>query len=123
MSLLTRCIYATSYIVGLSLVAIASVAFAAENDGSTKDAANIHSANPGATGIGTSKPVNKLDVSGDLSVSGDINFPGRDFQILGGGVMLWPGRLRFGAGGGAESGLGQWRGMVRAQPGGNMEIL
>jgi hypothetical protein len=96
---------------------------AAEPEAWAKDGPNIHSTNPGAVGIGTSTPENKLDVSGNLGVSGDINFPGRNFQLQGGGEMVWPGRVRFGAGGGEGAGLDKWRGMVRAQPGGNMEIV
>jgi hypothetical protein len=123
MSPLKKYTYASSLIVVLCLVATGSPALAEDNEVWKKDGPNIHTTNPGAVGIGTNTPENKLDVAGNLGVGGDINFSGKDFQILGGGVLLWPGRLRFGAGGGEGQGLDQWRGMVRAQPGGNMEIL
>jgi hypothetical protein len=86
------------------------------------DGPNIFSTNSGAVGIGTQSPSNKLEVAGNLGVAGDINFPGREFRIGGGGSLEWPGRVRFGAGGDGV-GLPPWNGHTRAQPGGNLEIL
>lgn len=86
------------------------------------DGSNVYSALRGNVGIGTSTPVNKLDVAGDLGVTGDINFPDRGFRIGGGGLLEWPGRVRFGAGGNGP-GLPPWNGKMRAQPGSNIEIL
>jgi hypothetical protein len=91
-------------------------------DAWTIDGPNIYTTNSGGVGIGTNSPDNKLDVAGNLGVSGDINFPGRGFRIGGGGALEWPGRVRFGAGGDGP-GLPAWRGRMRAQPGSNMEIL
>lgn len=117
---LNRCSFVLSIFVCVALVVRAQ---SAEPETWAKDGPNIHSTNPGAVGIGTSKPENKLDVAGNLGVSGDINFPGRNFQLQGGGEMVWPGRVRFGPGGNEGAGPDQWRGKVRAQPGGNMEII
>jgi hypothetical protein len=86
------------------------------------DGPNIFATNSGAVGVGTANPNHKLDVAGDLGVAGDINFPGREFRIIGGGSLEWLGRVRFGAGGDGP-GLPAWNGLMRAQPGGNMEIL
>jgi hypothetical protein len=83
---------------------------------------NIFASNSGAVGIGTDSPNNKLDVIGNLGISGDINFPDREFRIVGGGSLEWLERVRFGAGGDGP-GLAPWNGKVRAQPGANMEIL
>lgn len=86
------------------------------------EGANLFSANPGAVGIGTSTPTHKLEVAGDVGITGDLDFPGRGFRIIGGGAFDWAGRVRFGAGGDGP-GLPAWNGLTRAQPGGNMEIL
>lgn len=86
------------------------------------DGPNIFSTNSGAVGVGTTTPSHKLEVAGDLGVTGDLDFPGRGFRIIGGGSLDWPGRVRFGAGGDGP-GLPQWNGLTRAQPGGNLEIL
>jgi hypothetical protein len=86
------------------------------------DGQNIFTANHGGVGIGTRSPTNKLEVDGDLGITGDLNFPGRGFHIGGGGALEWPGRVRFGAGGDGP-GLPPQRGKMRAQPGSNMEIL
>jgi hypothetical protein len=107
--------------IAVSLSAQATPSFA-EPGAWAEAGPNIHTTNPGAVGIGTNSPANKLDVVGDLGVSGNINFPGRNFRIDGGGALQWLDRVRFGAGGNGP-GLDSWHGKKRAQPGGNMEIL
>jgi hypothetical protein len=97
-------------------------ASAGESSPWQSDGANIFTLSNGFVGIGTASPGCKLEVAGDLGVSGDLNFIGRQFRILGGGVFEWQDRVRFGAGGDGP-GLPAWKGLTRAQPGGNLEIL
>lgn len=105
-----------------SSFSITQLVAAAEPAAWSYEGPNIYATNPGAVGIGTDTPANKLDVVGNLGVSGDINFPGRGFRLGGGGLLEWTDRVRFGAGGDGP-GLPPWRGKVRAQPGSNIEIL
>lgn len=58
--------------------------------------------------------VNRLAVNDSLTTG--------DFQLQRGGVLLWPGKLRLGHGGGEGSGLPPIAGNVRAQPGGNLVL-
>jgi hypothetical protein len=109
------------FVLFISLVA-GDAASLAEPGVWAESGPHIHNTNPGAVGIGTDTPKNKLDIVGDLGVSNNINFPGRKFCIDGGGAFEWQNRVRFGAGGDGP-GLDDWRGKKRAQPGGNLEIL
>ena len=61
-----------------------------------------------------SQSVNRLTVNDSITTG--------DFRLQRGGVLLWPGKLRFGHGGGENSGLPPIAGNVRAQPGGNLVL-
>lgn len=59
-------------------------------------------------------------VTGDLNILGNLNL--RDFAIRGGGVLEIPDQVRLQRGGTSDP-LPPTSGLVRAQPGGNFEIL
>ena len=74
-------------------------------------------AQPKSTATATSsesQSVNRLTVNDSLTTG--------DFRLQRGGVLLWPGKLRLGHGGGESSGLPPIAGNVRAQPGGNLVL-
>lgn len=111
-----------AFFSAVTLCLLQSTICAAEQPLWQADGPNIFTTNSGAVGVGTSTPVHKLEVVGDLGVTGDLDFPSRGFRIVGGGSLDWLGRVHFGAGGDGP-GLPAWNGHTRAQPGGNLEIL
>lgn len=60
------------------------------------------------------------EIAGDLAIEGDLHF--REFSLLGSGAVEFPNKLRLGRGG-EGAGLPPQGNRVRAQPGGNLEIL
>ena len=56
----------------------------------------------------------------EFTVQGNLHL--RDFNLLGGGILEYPGKLWFKRGGDGH-GLPPTNGYIRAQPGGNLELL
>src|SRR2546427_13005086 len=83
-----------------------------------------------ATLVATIPALGQNKSTPEIALPGGVREPGAilsgralsipEFNLLPGGVLEWPGRLRLAYGGGESAALPKTRGLTRAQPGGNL---